>query len=172
MRRCRDCDQEKPSDAFYASSKFRCKECVKDRVRRWQLENPEKYRQIQRRWQKNNADADRQRRREAARTPEARRRRREYTAKWRAANPDKMRIYSLRSWERRRTGFRIGALSEWAEVLYHDPCSYCGGPAGELDHIVPVVAGGIGDADNLASACRSCNAQKYTRPLLAFLLER
>lgn len=29
----------------------------------------------------------------------------------------------------------------WAPVLRRDPCSYCGGPGGTVDHIVPQAAG-------------------------------
>jgi 5-methylcytosine-specific restriction endonuclease McrA len=58
---------------------------------------------------------------------------------------------------------------EYAEILYGDPCSFCGTRPVEIDHIVPVVAGGTGEWDNLAPACRSCNASKNDRPLLAFM---
>ena len=44
-------------------------------------------------------------------------------------------------------------------------CTYCGvSPAGgaslEIDHIVPVSAGGTNETDNLRTACRECNAGK------------
>jgi 5-methylcytosine-specific restriction endonuclease McrA len=41
-----------------------------------------------------------------------------------------------------------------------------------LDHIVPLAAGGEHVPENLAVACRPCNASKKDRALLLFLLER
>jgi 5-methylcytosine-specific restriction endonuclease McrA len=60
---------------------------------------------------------------------------------------------------------------EWGYLL-RDPCSYCGGTAGEVDHIIPRSKGGSEDWDNLTATCRSCNARKRTIPLLTFLLRR
>jgi len=43
-------------------------------------------------------------------------------------------------------------------------CSYCGRKAPdvvlEVDHIVPVIAGGSDDDDNLTAACWDCNSGK------------
>lgn len=50
-----------------------------------------------------------------------------------------------------------------------DPCSYCGGPATQWDHIEPLYRGGEHAADNLTRACWSCNRAKNTQPLLMFL---
>lgn len=61
---------------------------------------------------------------------------------------------------------------EYAAILRRDPCCYCGGPAGEIDHIVPVIRGGSGEWDNLTAACRSCNATKHDTDLLGYLLQR
>lgn len=68
--------------------------------------------------------------------------------------------------------FRNGdALAiEYAALIDGDPCSYCGGPAGEKDHIIPVSAGGTGDWFNLAAACRHCNAVKHSKHVLQFML--
>ncbi len=42
--RCKDCEQVKIPDAFYASNKSRCKECVKARVRRNRADKIDYYR--------------------------------------------------------------------------------------------------------------------------------
>ena len=42
-------------------------------------------------------------------------------------------------------------------------CHYCGFPAGEVDHIVPVSRGGGVALANLAPACIDCNAEKRDR---------
>jgi 5-methylcytosine-specific restriction endonuclease McrA len=56
-------------------------------------------------------------------------------------------------------------------VLLGDPCSYCGGPGGTIDHIVPRCQGGENFYENMTSACARCNGRKSDKPLLTFLLE-
>jgi hypothetical protein len=51
-------------------------------------------------------------------------------------------------------------------------CIYCGAGAAAglvLDHVEPLGNGGTDDNDNLAAACRTCNAEKRSRSLLRFL---
>ena len=57
-------------------------------------------------------------------------------------------------------------------------CRYCGAclesPSGEvmhIDHIVPVIAGGGDDLDNLAAACVTCNLKKNAKSEERFLAE-
>jgi 5-methylcytosine-specific restriction endonuclease McrA len=91
--------------------------------------------------------------------------------RWRAANPEKAREHGRRDKARRALG-RRGTPEEIAYVkaVQHDPCAYCGEPGRELDHVVPVAAGGEPGWSNLASACRRCNATKNDSPLWGFLL--
>lgn len=60
----------------------------------------------------------------------------------------------------------------YARFIANDPCVYCGGPGGTIEHIVPLIAGGLHEPDNIASACLSCNTSKRDKPLLQFLLAR
>lgn len=55
-------------------------------------------------------------------------------------------------------------------TLTQDPCSYCGGPGGELDHIVPTEHGGTNDWPNLTACCHRCNTSKGKRSLLDSLM--
>lgn len=99
-----------------------------------------------------------------------------------AVDPKRWRAKARACYRRNREGYirraRARAQSlivlpgadEYADLLRGDPCSYCGRPASEVDHIEPVVTGGEHSPDNLTSACRSCNRSKYTSPLLMFLL--
>jgi len=48
-------------------------------------------------------------------------------------------------------------------------CTYCGGVANEVDHIIPLKRGGSDDPDNLTSACRTCNARKHDDSVGVFL---
>jgi 5-methylcytosine-specific restriction endonuclease McrA len=70
----------------------------------------------------------------------------------------------------RRLGRDPNAVA-YAEVLRHDPCSYCGRAGGTIDHIDPVVHGGTNDWGNLTAACTSCNPAKGPRTLLEHLCQ-
>lgn len=69
-----------------------------------------------------------------------------------------------------RRGVQFDATANaWAEILMGDPCCYCGEPMTDLDHIDPISKGGDGGWENLTASCRSCNASKNDKPLLAWL---
>lgn len=73
-------------------------------------------------------------------------------------------------------------LAGWASVVRGDPCAYCGGWGGSLDHVVPQSAvktgfrsradatTGVHSWANYVGACEWCNGRKASRDLLAFLL--
>lgn len=82
----------------------------------------------------------------------------------RAADP-----VAARSHKVRRRSPQSAVNKEWLGVILNDPCSYCGGPGGTIDHIDPVASGGNNEWTNLASSCRRCNARKSDKPLLLFL---
>ena len=42
-------------------------------------------------------------------------------------------------------------------------CQYCGGPAENLDHVVPRSRGGMHVWENVVASCRRCNARKEDR---------
>ena len=49
-------------------------------------------------------------------------------------------------------------------------CNYCGQDANEVDHIVPLVNGGLPyDLDNLTACCRACNVAKSAKEVGVFL---
>jgi 5-methylcytosine-specific restriction endonuclease McrA len=94
----------------------------------------------------------------------------------RAYKNDPIRIVETRRQAReqayaRRVG-RDPISVEYSAVLRGDPCSYCGGLADAVDHIVPIANGGGNAWGNLTAACGSCNGQKRTRSLLVFLQGR
>lgn len=39
-------------------------------------------------------------------------------------------------------------------------CAYCGEPATEVDHVVPLRRGGVDEESNLVPACKPCNLGK------------
>lgn len=56
--------------------------------------------------------------------------------------------------------------------LVADPCSYCGCPSSEIDHIEPCWSGGTSEPSNLTASCSVCNASKGGLPLLLWLALR
>lgn len=59
----------------------------------------------------------------------------------------------------------------WIAILATDPCCYCGGPGGHIEHID---SGVPRDSrwSNLTSACGPCNASKRSSRLLLWLYRR
>jgi 5-methylcytosine-specific restriction endonuclease McrA len=79
----------------------------------------------------------------------------------------------------------------WMRIIRDDPCVFCGGPAGTIDHIEPqvsayrpqgyVVCRGaellvrqrrLHDWTNFAAACEGCNGSKASLSLLMMLRKR
>lgn len=65
----------------------------------------------------------------------------------------------------------------WARVIRRDPCTYCGGPGGTLDHIEPRArrargVGGVHSWLNFTGACGTCNSSKGARGMLGYLWDR
>lgn len=52
------------------------------------------------------------------------------------------------------------------------PCVYCGAPATEVDHVLPLRRGGLEHPDNLVPACGPCNWSKKDRLLIDWHPER
>lgn len=100
----------------------------------------------------------------------------------RLANPEKQTEYARRyryandadrSMARARKALtRNEDSAVYVEVIRHDPCSYCGGPAGTIDHITALKAGGENHWTNYTSACLPCNGGKRDRSLLTALSNR
>lgn len=92
---------------------------------------------------------------------------REAALRW--SKTPKGRIHRREAAHRRRGATPNAEAREYMAILLKDPCIYCGKPATEIDHIVPLTDGGTGAWDNLAGICRSCNSIKGNRAVLAIL---
>lgn len=91
-------------------------------------------------------------------------------ATWKTPEVAAQRVSARRA---RKRAARVGdpaEFREYAAILRADPCSYCGAPGGQLDHIIPLASGGAESWDNLTSACATCNRRKHARSLLEFLM--
>lgn len=139
---------------------------------RWRARNPERYKAscLKRATAWNAANRDRRRANLAAwyaANPD-------YKKAWLASNPGKNMMYQ-RHWRARKLGTAVGpvSVSEWLALCaqYGHRCAYClrSGKL-EQDHIDPLSRGGAHAIDNIAPACRSCNARKNAQPLLISLL--
>lgn len=109
----------------------------------WQSANVERVRATRRKWARNQAPEKRQR--------------------WNEYN------------RRRRAGLKATRDSDttaYVALVRRDPCAYCNGAGGTVDHIVPLALAGDDHWMNYAGACLSCNASKHDRPLLIFMLAR
>lgn len=146
------------------------RELAREAARRKNPEHQAKQREARARW----ADENRAHVEEYRRARYARERDEaiEAATAWAKANPEKHRL-SRMAYKNRKRGARMAPIDkDYAAVLAHDPCSYCGADAGEVDHIDPLYATPDSSWLNLTSACRSCNASKNTKPLLVFLAQR
>lgn len=68
----------------------------------------------------------------------------------------------LHRFRKRANGGRGVTVDQMLDLL-SKPCAYCGAEATEIDHVLPVSRGGEHDINNVAPACRSCNASKGAR---------
>lgn len=88
------------------------------------------------------------------------------------ANPQGNRLNQRRRRALKR-GYRLTADDRaYMRLLITDPCAYCGGPGGTIDHIEPLSITASGVWSNLTAACHSCNSGKNAKPILVYLLER
>lgn len=194
MKRCTKCGEDKPLGAFYKRKTGRggvnsqCKACAAGYGQRWRKENPDRvavYRERQndslragqKRWRDRNPEkvrAMRKARNERLKAdPAARAKARARDYRWRRENPEKFRAQRLAQNHRRRES-RVAMRSDadvraYALVLMKDPCSYCGEPMKDADHIVPHAQGGLTVWENLTASCPTCNRRKGTQSLLHFL---
>lgn len=67
---------------------------------------------------------------------------------------------------------RRSSAVNFLDVLRIDPCAYCGGAGGVIDHIYPRALGGSDEWTNLTAACAQCNNQKKAKLLLTYLAHR
>jgi hypothetical protein len=106
-------------------------------------------------------------------------------AKWRAENPEKKRMKDSRRRARKKNLSHTLTASQWRRTLeyFGGLCPYCNKPLrlGQTwakEHVIPQIARGGWDADNIIPACHSlngaldkgCNNRKSTRDFREFCL--
>ena len=185
-------DEERKERCREAQRRYRANnpEKVRERNRQYRANNLEKERERNRQYHANNLEKGREYRRQYhANNPEKVRERnrqyhannpekeRERTRRYRANNPEKVREYI-----HRRRARKAGAISPaFPKVtsaairqrirLFGNACAYCGGDGPfHIDHVEPLVSGGLHTPANLVPACARCNCSKNDRPVEAWYL--
>ena len=65
----------------------------------------------------------------------------------------------------------LDGARRWREVLTRDPCAWCAGPGGTIDHVIPLSRGGSkGSPRNWVGSCPRCNAGRGAAGVLHRLI--
>lgn len=96
---------------------------------------------------------------------------RERVKRWKKANPDKVKLYNARVYERRSVAYldsrRFGKVDvRLIDNYYTRICGICEQfieSKFDVDHIIPLSRGGTNQLDNLQLAHPICNATKKDR---------
>ncbi len=167
VKPCRRCGQVKPLSEFHCRKKARdgrrsvCAECIRPisaakAIKRYYA-NQEHEQRRARNWYRAHREERKPKMRE-----------------WQKAHASEFCRYMTQANRRRRPGKDAETL-EFRAMLKQDPCAYCGTPpdgTNQVDHMVSSTDGGSNHWSNLTAACRNCNAMKFKRTPLFFLIER
>ncbi len=162
-KKCPDCGEEKPLDAFYlrktgrqtGKHASRCKPCNTIAASIFREKDPEQERLRLRDYRlthQEHLNAN--------------------TARWRKDHPEKVAAYRIgRRARKAHAPVNDFTAEQWLEVqeAFAHRCAYCGKRAkGRLtqDHISALGPEGPHTLHNIVPACRSCNAKKSTGPPL------
>ena len=179
MKICASCLEIKPLTEFYKDvtrkdgHRPRCKECHKISVKKWQLDNKERFKEINRIWkQAHKKQRAEQSKKRARANPEktravakqSRERHPETSRNWRRNNKDKIRNYTASRKARLAGNGGDLTIEEWHAILdfYGHKCLCCGRDDVKLtiDHVIPISNGGKHSADNIQPLCGPCNSRK------------
>ena len=185
MKTCTRCGVCKPLDQFLWKVKAdglrqpHCKPCGNIQAMNWKKNNPEKVKESSKRYAEENREAMKIRRREyylrkKAENPDILRERTRLwkaSPKGRAASKAWLNTPAGREYNRKTAAKHVypKIVIDWWKSLDYPKCTYCGDPAREIDHIVPVAKGGPAELWNLTPACKPCNLTKRDKDLNVFL---
>ena len=186
MKTCTKCGETKPLDEFNRDRSRKdgrhpwCRACGSRRRASWYEKNREANLAYQAEWREQNREkkAASDRRWRSANLG----RKADSDAAWRRANTERLTTYFReyrqankdkgRDWKRNRRARRANAyvaIVRFDEILQRDlgVCGICGKPIMddtiELDHIIPLAAGGTHEPGNAQIAHRTCNRRKAAK---------
>jgi 5-methylcytosine-specific restriction endonuclease McrA len=176
---CTSCLKVKSLTDFYKDSKSedgyrtRCKVCHAKAVKKWQTNNPAKFKEVNKKWKKAHKEKRAEESKEWAKSHPMYRREvgekwrtehPDYGKNWRKNNRDKIKIYAQSRRARIVGNGGDLTLEEWYAILdfYGHKCLCCGRDDVKLtiDHVVPIFQGGKHSADNVQPLCGPCNSRK------------
>ena len=183
-KKCSNCQNLKPPTSFHRDNHLKsgyasaCKECRNLRSRHHHANNKDHYKRVRQRWYAANRTRVLARKRAASHANQKvrqsylkqwynanRERAKDQSRRWKAANPDKVRLISQRGSRMRkvRCGPKLRTV-EWLAILAKVgwQCLYCGSASHPLviEHFVPISRLGWNTHTNILPACGPCNRAK------------
>lgn len=61
------------------------------------------------------------------------------------------------------TDIDTDGLTLWMEAQEGKPCTFCGNPVEQIDHVIPFAKGGLHRYDNIRMLCGPCNRAKLDK---------
>ncbi len=173
-RTCRACGQSRQLSDFWPEARRKdgyqayCKDCNKAKRRSWALLHPERIKAFAAK-AKPQVYGDKQREYHRKRYLENKPRILALNKAWWRNNPEKARIVTLATTNRRRL-VKLGCEGshtheEWLSLCgrYERLCARCAQPHKlTKDHIVPLISGGTDYISNIQPLCKPCNSSKGT----------
>jgi 5-methylcytosine-specific restriction endonuclease McrA len=180
---CRTCGQVKSVADFQRRGEKwqpRCRACQKIAARRWYVGRTPEQEEAKRTRERGWYDRLTPEQQEARRQYDRSRMRHldpsfiDYQRQWNKDHPGPAQARGNRRRARRRGAVGFHTSDEWKalQAAHGGLCAYCRlRPGVTKDHIVPLSRGGSDWIENIAPACRSCNARKRDLSVRDFVNE-
>jgi 5-methylcytosine-specific restriction endonuclease McrA len=170
-KRCYKCGEVKLRSEFYKNKstkdglQYECKSCDSEKTKSYISRNYEFVASLRKRWREAHPE------RESARRwdKENQTRKVELNRLWRANNPEKYQAQKRTRRAREQGSDGTITAQEWRDLKkkYNYTCLCCNRREPEikltLDHVKPLVLGGINTIDNAQPLCASCNSKKHDK---------
>lgn len=170
MKHCKKCDLEKAIEEFSRNKRNRdglqswCKACMAIERDKWNAQNSERRRELNRKWNEENPDKSRAK--SLAWRNRNIERARSNASNWKKKNPERNAGYE----QKRRAIKKMAEIGHFPTLLelievYGAACMYpeCKNENLTVDHIIPLAVGGAHCADNAQILCLFHNSQKGHR---------
>lgn len=187
MKRCIDCLEELPIEAFsvevfpigskaYPNGKTKtradCKKCKARKTREARRNPDSRHKEVLRKSQIKHAD---QRKEDSLQWRINNQEKvAENLRRWRLENPERHRMHERKRRAAKKSSVSTLTVNEWNEILesLNGMCFWCGVAEWEhVEHIVALINGGGHTAGNVVPACKPCNLKKGTMDPLVFLFK-